>query len=826
MSFRNFDNRDRYYDLQGKPLAGCVQFMLKDGNTVAPIFDGDMVPLSNPQLTDILGRTVNQVFIDAEVISYMYKYVGRGTLAEEEALGIDTSDESKWSLQYTVESAAIDTRSIEGTSAAGVPDIDTLRELDVAEVPEIYGHKIVTLHGYYEAGDCEAVNYIWDNDSTLNDDNGSVIAPNNRLTGRWILVRPTEHCDSRHFGVFPQDSVDADIDHSTRITQLISYCNTCSIKPYFNGSQAYPYFIYNSIAYNSRNTIDVSDDTKFVDKGTGNRFYGEWNGNPYFVNANTKLNSKFVRHSWHIGSYDSDGTVQYIVDSTWSPVFLSNIEAVLEISPASSSQFNDCEMTSNEKITNSVVLENMTIHTDWFADNYNWGNLSMYNCNIILQNCKDANTYVLLKNKQNEADYGDLGEQTLSNTQLLPNAIAENAAFNNVTLVGDTELHNISGTVMLSGSAYNLNFVDCWLTITNSSQIVMDNIAWRRGSVTATAQIQPLTSLMLDNVEVNAPFYSIGVEAQMYGCSIRTTQHLFRDVQIIDCRIFSAIRQYPQYKMPSHGYDGYYWCGMYSGNTFIGENAKIMLAPIPGVDYSSLHLGLETKICNNVSDHNFVDDTLWQGVTKAGWSSTQDFRYEGNKGGCPVFEDEITYTMPYIYTGWVDDRTSFCSNVPGTTDSTGCWIVRDGRSASGNNVAYDVYWVLNFKDVPLPVEKLFRLPNLRGRQSLLVQAFVQVFLRPDNNSDWPFYMQEFNIDTPMLTTAVDGNVNMAYASSYRPMKYHFAGIRYCDNAGIDNWRSSMTAALYDYRDAGGSFAGSVKYRYSFNDFGKTTEPGI
>ena len=811
MSFRNFDNRDRYYDLQGKPLAGCVQFMLKDGTTVAPIFDGDMVPLSNPQLTDILGRTVNQVFIDTEVIAYMYKYMGTGTLADEEALGIDTSDESKWSLQYTVESAAIDTRSIEGTSAAGVPDINTLRELDVDEVPEIDGNKIVTLHGYYEAGDCEAVNYIWDNESTLNDDNGSVISPNDRLTGRWILVQPTEHCDSRHFGIFPQDSVDADIDHSTRITQLLSYCNTHSIKPYFNGSQAYPYFIYTSVAYNSRNAIDVSNDTKFVDKGTGNRFYGEWNGNPYFVNANTKVNSKFVRHSWHIGSYDSDGTVQYIVDSTWSPVFLSNIEAILEISPASSSQFNDCEMTSNEKITNSVVLENMTIKTDWFADNYNWGQLSIYGCTILLDNCKDANTYVLLKNKQNEADYGDLGEQTLSNTQLLPNAIAENAAFSNVTLVGNTELHNISGTVVLSGAAYNLNFVDCWLNITNNSQVVMDNIAWRRGNVTSTAQIQTLSSLYLDNVEVYATFYTPGMCPEYIGCSIRQQQVNTREVKYVDCRIYANIVQYPEL----HTYvdligAGYYMAGEYINNKFIGT-AKIMLSPRSGVDYSQNFIGVIGKYCNNFSDHNFVDDSNWNGIVFSS-RHTSSMMYDGNCGGCPVKEIKFQYDIPYVNL-WQPTEPASYRTVPNQCqNATGLWIVNDWRSGGERYIATAMYWVFGLKDQPLDVSKLFRLKYIMKRASLDIHAEIQGFIRTDTNG---YYVTTFNLHSPMLQAAVNGTDNVAYLSTYQPCRFEYVGDRLYTNDDIDEKRSSLWYTTYDYRNDPSRFNANIHYTISF-----------
>lgn len=534
--FRNFDNWDVYIDNDRKILAGCVQFMLKDGTTSANIYDSDKVPIENPQITDINGRTEQQVFVDDDIRAYFYKYVGQGSIANERQNGIDTSDQSKWSLQYTVESSSIDERSVAGTTAMGVNSIDDLRRLDPEQVPEIDGVKVVTLNGYFEAGDKEPINYIWDSQSLLNDDNGSVIQCV-ALTGRWIMVQPTEHCDSRHFGIFPQDSSDAEIDHSTRITQLISYCNTKSIHPYFNGSQSYPYFIYNSVAYNSRNAIDVSNDTVFVDKGSNNRFFGEWNGNPYFFNANTTVNSTAVRHSWHFRNY-STGTVKYIVDSDWSPVFLSNIDVDLEVSPASSTQLTDCELVSNEKITRSIVLTNMTVHTDWFADNYNWSDLQMYQCNVILQNCKDANTYITLKNKLNEADYGDLGEQTVSGVTLLAGSIAENAAFSNVTIQGATELHNISGTVTVNGSNLALNAVDCWLTFT--AGFVATSIAIRRGSLVCGSTVQMLGDLYADNAEIHMPLMTRGHSAEFRDCKL--TQRADTDyVKLVNSQIDGII---------------------------------------------------------------------------------------------------------------------------------------------------------------------------------------------------------------------------------------------------------------------------------------------
>jgi len=814
MSFRNFDNRDRYYDLQGKPLAGCVQFMLKDGTTVAPIFDGDMVPLSNPQLTDILGRTVNQVFIDSEVIAYMYKYMGNGTLAEEESLGIDTSDESKWALQYTVESAAIDTRSIEGTSAAGVTDIDTLREMDVDEVPEIYGHKIVTLHGYYEAGDCEAVNYVWDNESTLNDDNGSVIAPNDRLTGRWILVQPTEHCDSRHFGVFPQDSADALIDQSTRIGQLISYCNTKSIKPYFNGSQAYPYFIYNSVSYNSRNTIDVSNDTKFVDKGNGNRFFGEWNGNPYFVNANTMINSKTVRHSWHFKSYGGN-TETYIVDSTWSPVRVAEIRVEIEVSPASDSSFGDCEIISNEKITRNIWLEDLEVHTDWFDDDYDWSKLRLSGCRILLQNCKDANTYVILKNKQNEVNYGDLGEQTVSGLTLGANCIAENAVFSNVTLNGDAELHNISGTVSMANTANSINAIDCWLTFTGNP--VLSNLQLRRGSLGGNFRV--LSNVYVNGADIVGSLTTSGASSvQLINCNISGNQYLGKVAQVTGCTISGDIVMYPEphsVEISEHTYSGQMFCAEFYNNVFIGNTAAIKPTPRAGANYASTLVGILCKFIGNTSNHDFVDDTAWEDVA-IGSRLYSQMVYQENHGGCPEEYGDITMTFPYRLLWQPEDPFDYRTIPDGIAGNSGLWIVNDWRGGSEQKIATSIYWVINFASFPLATGNVFRLKALgNGRPYVnVINAEVRSFIRTDS---YGLYCHSFDVGSPLVEARLSSpTATRAELTCVQPLRYSYTESRYYGNDDIDRHRSTLYYVTLNTKDDPTRYNASIHLRYKLN----------
>lgn len=517
--WRNFDNHDVYFDLDGNPLHGAVQFNLKDGTTPAAIYDSDSTPLSNPQLTDVYGKTAHQVFVSSDVRAYFYKYVGEGPMASViEEDGIDLSDEANWQLLYTVESAAVDERSISGNSAAGVSTMAALRAIDPYEVPVVDGNRVVTLYGYFEANDKEPVNYYFVEQSEQPDDNGAVIQPDDMRTGRWVMVQPTEHCDSRHFGVFPQDSASASIDHTTGIEQLVSYCNFHSIRPFFNGSADYPYFIYTALAVESLNPIDVSSGTKFVDKGTTNRFYGEWDGNPYFVNNKTNLRCTTVRHSWN--SRENQGVVDYIVDTADRPAVVSGVNVVMAVSPASGSYLTDCTVESVHRISNSITLADMEVKESWFAENYNWSGLSVYGCTILLKNFESADTYILLKNKQNEADYGDLGEQEVHNAVFLDNAIAENFS-GTATCQGSAELHNASATITFSGQTTDLNAIDCWLTAVASNPF--NTLAIRRGQIVSASTVSVLTSARFDDVDIDAPLSILGGQLSCNGCRINQT---------------------------------------------------------------------------------------------------------------------------------------------------------------------------------------------------------------------------------------------------------------------------------------------------------------
>ena len=292
---RNFDVWLKYKDNQGNPLHGCVMFNVKDGNTQAPIFDSDCTPLQNPILTDEYGRTQHQVFVDTDVVAYFYKYIGTGRYQEE--TNIDVSDQTKWTLQYTAESMDDVTMHITGDSAMCVNTIAELRALDPQTVPTIGNTKTITLLGYHSSGDKSPINYYWNPTSQTGDNSGSIIKSDDVLTGRWIMVQPTEHCDCRHFGIFPSNSQNNTPDSSSQIAVWISYCNRSRIRPYFSAHGDYKFYKYTNIDLTTE-TIDVANGVTFIDYGT-NSFTAEWNGNPLFKNKLTNLVCKYPKTSWH-----------------------------------------------------------------------------------------------------------------------------------------------------------------------------------------------------------------------------------------------------------------------------------------------------------------------------------------------------------------------------------------------------------------------------------------------------------------------------------------------------------------------------------------------
>ena len=188
-------------------------------------------------------------------------------------------------------------------------------------------------------------------------------------------------------------------------------------------------------------------------------------------------------------------------------------------------------------------------------------------------------------------------------------------------------------------------------------------------------------------------------------------------------------------------------------------------------------------------------------------------KYEGNVGGCPVGEIKVAREIQYTDL-WQPSSPASYKTVPDQCRSgTGLWIVNDWRSGGDTYIATSVYWVLNMDSVPFDVSNLFRLKYIVKRASLDIHAEVQAFIRTDSDG---FYVNQFNLHSPMLQTSVDGTAVTAYLSTVQPCRFEYVGDRLYTNSDIDKKRSALWYATYDYRNDATRFNANVHYTLSFS----------
>lgn len=520
MSIRSWDNWNKYTDNDDNPLHGCIHFVVNEGNTSAPIYDKDGTALNNPQLTDIYGRTQHQVFIEEDVIAYYYKYIGNGEWYTEQS--IDPSDTSKWELQYTSNSELSINVHLTSTSPYIVSNLSDLRTLDVDTVPFIDDVQIITLMGYNESGDKEPINYIWDSSSTAMDDSGAVIASTGRLTGRWIMVTPTEHLDVRHYGVFPSNTHNMS-DQSVAIQSALTYTNSRGLRLFFDVKhevQDYVYYKLSSITLNPIQQIDVSKGVIFLDNDLiiNSNQVNAFNTDPYFYNGDTTLYSNYAKSSWNIKAlFKSDNSVKghYIIDdSTLSTNVIQLQGWIVDVEDdISGYTFNDCIIEGDGVITNSnftkcefnnfntisdncsfascklselIFKDSPIVNTvsNCIADVTNFTNklqlwysihYAMGTANLDFNNVPVPTTFAIIPLDTDRTYSNFIGSTDIDN----PNVFGENANVHNFRFV------NCQGNIKLSGNADNTYIFDsCSLNITFTNTSNTFNIVIRNSDIT------------------------------------------------------------------------------------------------------------------------------------------------------------------------------------------------------------------------------------------------------------------------------------------------------------------------------------------------------
>lgn len=549
---RAWDNWNSYLDNDGNLLHGKIRFCNKGTTDNVTIYNSDDIAIRNPEFTDLLGRTEYQVFIenDANVSAYFYKYIGTGDMMQWPG---EDYDPSRWAYQYSSDNmdptSAI---NITADTAKGVATMVELRVVNPDEVPTVNGAKLMWLYGYYNAGDTSPVLYRWDSASLDSDDGGATIMSNHIPgRGRWKLATRELHFDVRHFGIFPlDDKYSTDYSYTSQLANCAAYIDKEGLDAWFPAiNNNMSYYLYDGTnTFAIKGDIYVSDAVRFqvksgttgtiitcheLHKRTPNLFDSS------VQNGSATLTADWVNISWVGGNCMGDARVGWVIDSSSFARVITGKEVHFIANGSSSLQLDNCVITSNKQITGEILIQNSIIKTDFFADDYDWANLTSIGNTILLENCKDANTYIRLKNKQYESDYGDLGEQHID-ADVRAGGTIENC-YGTVRFIshGSTEMHNASLTVSGLNSGDSLNLVDTWLTFGENT--VLDSIQLRRGSLAGNG-LQVLGNSLIDSADIECAINSMGAKLTVRNSSVYgyiTAQ----DIDLINNQVYQEISQ-------------------------------------------------------------------------------------------------------------------------------------------------------------------------------------------------------------------------------------------------------------------------------------------
>lgn len=533
---RNFvDPWQNIIDIHGKYLVGRLTFL--EPNTSGrklTIYDTDGNVLDNPIYTSTFGLPKHQIMLQDQDYKVTYEmYIGHGNMESDE-------NEENWLLYKTV--LSVNGNLTTSQTTATPTFVNTVAELKAISGMEDGATAVV--QGYYTLGDSgDSRLYVWHAAGNYVDDGGVTIKSTSTTTGAWIMSIPSDYIDVRWYGDIPDSSGDPETQTSNlgQRVRAARAANTYDKNLYFpakqNNTSATSYYIFDG-----SNTVSIDQDIicdssiRFVVKSgtTGTSVLckelkkpSKWlftSESPSAQAGNYTLTADWINSSW-LSSNDliaRNARIGYVIDQLNTPLVFTNTKIKVARNGINMNcTFNNCEMVECYKqITGSVTMQNMNIHTDWFADDYNYSNLTLLTpCTIKLDNCKDANTYILLKNKIQDYNYGDLGEQELNNATIHGGCIIENCNGSvTVTGSGGIELHNASLTISGTTSNNSLNVVDSWLTI--PSNTVMQNIQFRRGALQGNVTVQVLQNSFFENVDIQTAINCLGTNTTFSRCQI------------------------------------------------------------------------------------------------------------------------------------------------------------------------------------------------------------------------------------------------------------------------------------------------------------------
>lgn len=461
---RQFDNRNSWLDNEGKPLIGRISFYKKDTSEYETITDVDGTSLSNPILTNTLGQTVVQVFLqdNKDYTINFEKYIGNGDYTQDEEI-------TNWEFQYSCDNL-YDVYGIE-VNCDGVQAVNTINDLQNFDPALVANERnYIQVLGYNELGDCEPVYYIWNANSVAFTNGGSIIASNVSDTGRWELVDTfIEVFDVRHFGVFgAQTRQLAEDAMGAQIVLAQQYANSIGKTLYFpaidNDVTWYNFQTVQSISkakFDSNVYIfDEMNQTHYI-TCTDDSDYNVYGNAVFHIIAST-VRTKWGKDGTHVIYEPSD--VLYI-DTTVATSNKTISNVIVKASRfVEGWTFDNCIFELIEKIYNNCIFRNCKLTESMFSKNVDLATITVYdNDTILLSDWPTTSKWLVLR-QQNTQGPLDFEGRTLDNTCEVnwssTDYIQEyrNVVFNNFLIKQPKiKLVNCNGNVNISNSITDMN---------------------------------------------------------------------------------------------------------------------------------------------------------------------------------------------------------------------------------------------------------------------------------------------------------------------------------------------------------------------------------
>ena len=528
-----------YLDNEGLPLVGRIRFCNTDGSP-AQVFGADgTTSLGSTVFTDSSGRPVRQPFLeDHDYLIFFDKYVGHSTMTEDD-------EEESWAEQ----GSAIDRYNTLGVSLEEkcyrtVDDIVSLR----STVPLADGEMILLL-GYNAKFDKDPIYYRWDSFAS-GDDGGSVIMVSDVAIGRWVMLECPRYLDVRHFGAFPMEGMEASSRQSYRIQAAASYAHSNNCGIYLPANEEESFYdisgldLYDVDCDSNARVFSVDENNVSTITGIRQIYCAAGEG----AKGTIRLVDEVVRSSWQGESSYAKLVPSHklVVDSPilypGQPESFTGI--AVEMLVYSYCVLDGCDITSNGVISGKIKISNSELNTCWFSEGYDFEkDLVSVDNKIILSNCKDAQTYILLKNMQEEADYGDLCRATVSELDLLDGCFIENAILYRVSLLGGSVLRNVSGSVSFVNDGFGHEWSDSDIEILGTTSGA-SSFVLVRSSVTGgnTVTVSGNATFVDSDIDV---IFNVGGDIVAKGCGInsamrhRPTSSTVREVFM--CNTFNAL---------------------------------------------------------------------------------------------------------------------------------------------------------------------------------------------------------------------------------------------------------------------------------------------